>query len=567
MSFTFGDLDLAATPRGPVASPLQPTTLTLRMADGVELIGDLFTPAGDGPWPVIVERTPYGAAALAPLGACYAAQGYLFLAVDVRGRYRSAGVWEPLAHEKSDGPEVLRQAAHLLQCDGRVGTRGHSYSAANQLLAAPYAGPVLKAMVVHCAPADAFDNVPFQGGAYELSDWEWAWRETGPVGLSSPDDEATTIDERMRAALGALPLVDADVRMGLRSPHIRQWLKHWRRDAFWRTRSWLAELPPARVPTLHVSGHWDNNGRGSVLAHRALGGAAGGQRLLFGPWNHHMTAPEMADLPEHEQALIARAAWRDVFTDELAWFDQHLKGQPARLPAAEVFVTGAWQWIEAADWPPAGASAECWYLGADGGLGRLPAARGRRQYEFDPAQPNTVRSEEFPVEPRPYNTVPDERADVLVYRSPPLTAPLLTLGDVQLIVRGSTTATDCDWVARLVDEYPDGRAICIRDGIIRGRFRAGFERPRLIPPGKPTDFPIDLWHVAHEFRAGHRVRVEICSSAHGRWDVNPQDGGELGLSTATVRSTQTVLSGGATGTRLVLPVCAPAAAAELLCTG
>lgn len=564
MSATFNDLELAHGPRGPAEQPGLRANVRVPMSDGVELVSDLYVPEGTGPWPIIVERTCYGAAALGPLGACYAAHGYLFLAVDVRGRFRSAGQWDPLAHEKSDGPAVLQWAAALPECDGRVGTRGHSYSGVNQLLAAPHAGPCLRAMVAYGAPADAFDNVPFQGGAYELSDFEWGWTQIGPAGQPPDDEEPEQTDARFRQALGGRPFIDTDVRLGLRNPYFREWTRHWRRDRYWQARSFLPELTGVRVPTLHITGWWDNNGRGSVLAYCAMGGAAGGQRLLIGPWEHLLAAPPLDDLPEHEQALVARAALRDAFTDELAWFEQHLKDQPARSASAEIFVTGAWQWIEATVWPPQGETTSTWHLTADGGLTPDNPKRGKREYHFDPANPNPVKSEHFPVEPAPYNTAGDVRDDVLVYRSDVLKENLLALGDVRVIVEGATSAKDIDWVARLVDEYPDGRAICLRDGILRGRFRTGFARPRPIAPNKPATYEIDLWHIGHLFRAGHRIRVEICSSALGRWDVNPGDGGDLATTTTLIPSTQTVFHGSRRGSRLILPVCPADLAAEWL---
>lgn len=581
MSATYGDLGLGAGPWPPSSGGFQRPHVRIPLPDGLELIGDLYRPAGEGPWPVIVERTPYGAAALRPLGECYAAHGYLFLAVDVRGRFRSAGEWDPLTHEKSDGAAVIRWAAALPECNGRVGTRGHSYAGVNQLLAAPHSGPSLRAMVVGVAPADAFDNVPFQGGAYHLDDFLWAWLQAGPTGQlleergAERDEEDEEEDEPSGArrdergdllleALHQRPFVDADVRLGLRVPYFREWVRHWRRDAYWRARSWLPDLRGARIPALHISGWWDSNGRGAALAFEAMGGASGGQRLLLGPWGHDLEPPALTDLPEHERALIRRAARRDAFTDELAWFEQHLNGYGRKLPAAEVFVTGAWQWIEAADWPPPGVAVRSWFLRPEGGLDVLPSPRGRRSYRFDPAEPNPVNSWGVPVELAPYDTTPDVREDVLVYRSEPLTQGVLALGDVRLLLRAITTARDIDWVARLVDEYPDGRTICVRDGVLRARFRAGYERPRPVTPDRPAIYAIDLWHVGHLFRIGHRLRVEIASSALGRWDVNPGDGGDLATSAGATSSAQTILHGGRHGSRLLLPVAAPAIAPELL---
>ncbi len=582
MSATFSELVLGEGPWLLQGDPSARHNIRIPMPDGVELIGDLYVPSGDGPWPIIVEQTPYGAAALGPLGHCYAAHGYLFLAVDVRGRFRSSETWDPLTHEKSDGPEVLRWAAALPECDGRVGTRGHSYSGQNQLMIVPHAGPCLHAMAVSVAPADAFENLPFRGGAYDLDDLIWAWHQAGPTGQfvcptehkeedeeeEEEDERENAVDEAKNAALLAVfdarPFADADLRMGLRIPFFQEWIRHWRMDDFWRERAWLPDLPSIGVPSVHISGWWDSNGRGCVLAYKALGGASTGQRLVIGPWDHDFDPPFLDDLTEYEEALVKRAALHDAFTDELSWFEKRLMEQQIELPAVEVFVTGLWAWIEAEDWPPPGTADSTWFLCADGSLATEPGHESTRSYDFDPANPNPVNYPEIPVDLAPYDTEPDVRDDVLVYRTPPLDAAVLIMGDVEVVLNASTTALDVDWVARLTDEYPDGRSICVRSGILRARFRHGYDNPQPVTPNEPESYTINLWHAGHLFRKEHRIRVEIASSEHGRWDVNPGDGGDLAESTASVRSVQTIFHGGQSRSRLVLPVVPPATAEKLL---
>lgn len=528
-------------------------TVEIAMRDGVRLVADVYLPDGGDRWPFIVERTPYGARGLAALGECYAAHGYGFAAVDVRGRYRSEGRWEPLGCESRDGEDTLRWVLAHPACDGRLGTRGHSYSASNQFFVAPLLANAIKAMVSHAGPGDAFDNVPFHGGAYDLGDFLWGWEQTGPTSIDADDSED---DERpsSAAALRSRPFGDADIRLGLRVPHIRQWMRHWRLDDFWRTRSWapgIATMPRA-IPTLHVSGWWDTNGRGSVIGYRAFGGRS--QRLLIGPWDHGMQPPALEALPEHEQALVARAALRDVFTDELQWFEQHLGGRGRALPSAEIFVTGAWRWVELDEWPRDPRHTVFW-LGADGSLachGDVPG--GERRYRFDPAHPNPVSNPGLPLDLAPYDTSPDAREDVLVYRSAPLATGMLVLGDVHAELFASTTARDVDWVVRLSDEYPDGGSVYLRDGILRARFRHGFDAPEPVERGRVERYEIGLWHVGHLFRSGHRIRLEIASSAQDRWDVNPGDGEDLATSAAAVVSMQCVVHGRSTPSILRLPV-------------
>jgi uncharacterized protein len=525
------------------------------MRDGAELVADLYLPDSDEPRPIIVERTPYAAAALAPLGECYAARGLGFAAVDVRGRYRSDGHWEPLRDEWTDGVDTLTGVLAHPACDGRLGTRGHSYSAANQFFAAPRLQGAIRAMVSHAGPGDAFANLPFHGGAFDLGDLLWAWAQTGPVSLDEDPEEERI--PAIRAALLERPLIEADTRLGLRVPHLRAWMSHWRYDDYWHERSWTSRVAamPVPIPTLHVSGWWDINGRGSVLGYGACAGR--GQRLLIGPWDHGMVSPDLSALPEPEQALVHRAALRDAFADELQWFDLQFSGNGHQPAGAEVFITGGWRWLELDGWP-LHPRRSILPLGADGSISLDgPTAGGTREYRFDPYDPTPMSCPGLPWDIAPYDTSVDERPDVLVYRSAPLRDEVLVLGDARAELFASTSVRDTDWVVRLCDEYPDGRSIYLRDGILRARFRSGFASPEPVQPGAVERYEVDLWHVGHLFRPGHRIRVEIASAARWRWDVNLGDGGDPACSVAGLIADQTVCHGGASASAVHLPIAEP----------
>jgi len=344
------------------------SNVRIALRDGVELVGDLYAPFGDGPFPAILERTPYGAQRCAERGRMYARLGYLFLAVDVRGRYRSAGEFEPLVHEAADGVDVIAWiAAHDL-CAGRVGTVGGSYSGTIQLLTAAERPPALAAMVVEVAPGDPFDNVPFQGGAWDVGDVDWLLSLTGRTDESDwllpfeeEEDEEEDDDEdadrdpdprdeleeevdrvRRRLTLDALrqrPFRDLDLRLGVRCPTFREWLGHWRRDEYWDRLSVLPRCHEIDVPVLHVGGIWDGNGRGAPSFYRALREHAASeaareeQRLLVGPWTHDLEAPYVEDLPAASRLMIERGALRDPVNDEVAWFERHLRGVRPSAPA------------------------------------------------------------------------------------------------------------------------------------------------------------------------------------------------------------------------------------------
>jgi len=126
----------------------------------------------------------------------------------------------------------------------------------------------------------------------------------------------------------------------------------------------------------------------------------------------------------------------------------------------------------------------------------------------------------------------EERPDVLVYTSDVLRKEYTVLGPVHATIFAASSASDTDFVARLVDVHPDGRAIVVTDGIIRASTRESYPAPGVVRPAKPSlvepgrvyEYCVDLWATGSSFRPGHRIRVEIASSSFPRWERNPNTG-------------------------------------------
>ena len=558
----------------PAADGFVLTSAAIPMQDGTRLRGDLHLPAGPGPFPAVIEVTPYGAQGLARLGRIYASRGFLFLAVDARGRYRSEGQWDPLTHDQSDGHAVIDWMAEHPLCNGLVGTRGHSYSGYNQLLAAIDAPPSLHAMVVGVAPGDPFDNVPFQGGAYDLNDLFWLLEMTGRTCPERDDeaDQGAAEAERKTltdTALATPPFGDADLRLGLFHETFRTWIAHWRLDEFWSQRSVGPRLDRTAVPTLHISGWWDGNGAGAVKFFDGMRRRAGTaharehQRLLLGPWNHDLHAPDTSALPRDESVAIERGALRDSLNDELAWFDQHLRGLPAGASGAArvvLFVTGLNRWLDLADWPVPGAEASSLYLARreDGGtLAEVPSATTATfSYRFDPDDPTPYADASVDGERQPFDAaeLQASRKDLLIFDSEPLASPRLAIGPVSAVLHAAATTPDFDLCVSLFDVHPDGRSIYLTDGILRARFGAGFDRPQPVPVDEVREYMIDLWHVGHLFRAGHSIRVQVASAAWPKFDINPCTGGDLAAGTVRRVAAIRIVQGPGHPSRIVLPV-------------
>ncbi|MEW6378494.1 MAG: CocE/NonD family hydrolase [bacterium] len=596
-------------PSGSCLLPVPPSSERVRTnqvivtREGIELFADLYIPSGDPPFPAVIEITPYCTQGLARIGEIYAARGYLFLAVDSRGRYRSSGVWSPLTYDRTDGQEVIRWMAHHELCNGRIGTRGHSYSGYNQLLAAIDAPPELKAMVVGVAPGDPFENVPFQGGAYDLNDFFWLMSMTGRVCTNGIEEEdagegrfefeeenegkqAETAQDQSREdqeedefdllfdhALSSRPLRDMDLRFGVRQETFREWISHWQLDDFWRARSVGPRLDRTAVATLHISGWWDGNGRGSTAFFKgmrqraATAEARESQRLLIGAWDHDTAAPDCEDLPEEEAAMIQRAALRSPLNDELAWFDQHLLGMdpgPSTRSRVTLYLTGLHCWMDFEDWPPPDTRPTDYYLGAarSGRFGSLRSsapARGPQEstYLFDPDDPTPFAHPDIDGERMPFDNaqIEEERTDILLFDTVPMKKSLTLIGELSLILYARSDAPDFDLCAKLLDVYPDGRAIYLADGIIRARFRKGWDRPELVMPLETAEYVIDLWHIGHVLQPGHALRLEVSSGAFLRFDINPCTGGNLADETGCRKARVTILHSPDYPSRLILPIC------------
>jgi putative CocE/NonD family hydrolase len=283
---------------------------------------------------------------------------------------------------------------------------------------------------------------------------------------------------------------------------------------------------------------------------------------VIGPWEHRQCyLGGETSVGEVETGPGSILPLREM---RLAFLDEHLRHTATdRGPRVRVFTTGDNRWHGFEHYPPPGIESTSWYLSSDGrantlsGDGRLDAgaASGAAdRYTFDPRDP-------VPYRPgaRDHREI-EARADVLVYTSDALESDLTVIGPVETILYATSTAPDTDFTAKLLDVFPDGRAISLTHvgGVLRARCRNGFERHELLTPGEPAEFRIRMSHVGHTFRTGHRVRLEVSSSSFPMIDPNPNTGRPIATETETQPAGQTVFHDAQRPSRLVLPVWRPA---------
>jgi putative CocE/NonD family hydrolase len=298
-----------------------------------------------------------------------------------------------------------------------------------------------------------------------------------------------------------------------------------------------------------------------------------GQKILIGPWIHCLgdrgTCSKTGDIDFGPVSLV------DLRGEELRWFDYRLKGMENGIldePRVKVFVMGRNRWREADTWPIPGTRYTRYYfhsrgkansLDGDGGLGTAaPGDQPPDSYIYDPGNPvptlggSTCCGEDItpiPMGPRDQRPA-EERADVLVYTTPPLEEDVEVTGPVSVMLYAASDARDTDFTAKLVDVFPDGYAMNVAQGIIRARYRDSWERPTLLEPGRAYQYTIDLWSTSNCFLRGHRIRVEISSSNFPQFDRNPNTGNPFGLDAELRPARQTVFHDADRPSHILLPL-------------
>jgi uncharacterized protein len=493
------------------------------LRDGATLAADLVLP-DRVPAPTVVMRTPYGRSGEIQTTRAdeFAKAGYAACWVDVRGRGDSEGAFHPYRNDGVDGVDVIAWAAEQEWCDGSVATYGGSYSGRIQWLTALHRPPALKAMIVLVTPSDPFVENPTAVPSPMHVHW---FRMTD--GRAMQYTEAIDWMEVYRNR----PLMELDQAAGFHSELWREECRHQTLDAWWEPVRYQHRIGEVDLPVLHISGWYDDEEIGTPMnfaAMRAAGRA--GQRLLMGPWGHRVnTSTVLGELDFGHDAVIDLPAAMTGFLDEM------IRGQapPEPRPPVRIFLMAANTWLDLDDWPAPGSNEATWYLESEGhansryGDGRLSekpssAESPVDEWMHDPDRPVPFITPASSIQiggPDDYSGV-DTRGDVLVYTSERLSEPLDLVGPVRLVAFVSTSAEDTDITARLVDLHPNGFAQRLCDGLVRLRYRSGHEHAEPVEPDTVYEVEVVMWDTAQRVLPGHRIRVDIASSAHPKFAIN-----------------------------------------------
>ncbi|WEK43964.1 MAG: CocE/NonD family hydrolase [Candidatus Sphingomonas colombiensis] len=550
------------------------------MRDGVKLAADVYRPDAPGKFPVIVLRTPYNKASPDEIAnsTWYAERGYVVVNEDVRGRFASGGDYYTYRHEARDGYDTDAWAATQPWSSGKLGTLGGSYLGYTGLTQAIGGHPALKAVATDVTTTDIYNHWVYSDGAFILG-FSLPWGAGTVHDRTTDGGGAFTKPE----AYAHLPLGTADSAAYKVDQPYRDWLEHpLRSDSYWNGISFEKDAAKIGIPTLVVSGWYDIFLRGALGDHAAIKNngstalARAQKRIVIGPWTHFKTvAPRkggfggMATADDVDYGADADLNGNLLY---LRWHDHWLKGVDNgadKDPPVRIFVMGENKWRAENEWPLKRTRYTPYYLASGGnantadGNGTLstakPTGADGDRYDYDPANPvptlgGNICCSSVPSGAHDHRSV-EKRADVLVFTGPVLDKTVEVSGPIRAKLYAASSAPDTDWVVRLIDVDPSGYARNIQDGIIRARYRKGWETPASpIEAGRVYEYDIDMWASSNAFLPGHRIRVEVTSSNFPRFDRNLNTGEDPATGTRMAVARQQVLHSARYPSHVLLPI-------------
>jgi hypothetical protein len=545
-----------------------------RLGDGITLVSDHYYPGGEGPWPTLLMRQPYGRDIASTVVYAhpveFARHGYHVAIQDVRGRGGSEGEFYPFRNEGRDGAETIAWLRQHAATNGRIGMYGFSYQGATQLLAAAEQPEGLQCIAPHMTAADLYHGWFYHHGALRLSSslgWgiQMLREDARRLGLREASDRLETGWANVRAQAVHVPYAEHPAIADPALPgYVRDWFAHREAGEYWTNMDVSTRLDKICVPALHIAGWFDTYLEGSIAGYLVMRKHAGtefarqNQFLIAGPWVHIPWGDRVGD------GQLGEAANLDTDALLLKWFDHWLKDADtfSNEPRIRHFALGANAWRSAGEWP---AAAEFpLYLRSrgnansrkgDGALnGLIPEGEQARDvFVYDPEVPVTA-----PGGPQALSGAFDQAAlelgnNLLVYTSDAVGEETAIFGQPRIVLYAVTSAAHADFTAKLVRVIKGGRAEFVSTGIARSDwlFRdAGYTADEI------HAWEFTLEPVSFVLAKGDRLRLEIASSAFPLYDRNPSTNvpAQLADNWNWARSTQQVLHSETFPSALYLPL-------------
>lgn len=542
--------------------------VSLLTSDGISLVADIYHPQHTVRTPTILVRIPLtrdfkNSLFASMIGKMWAERGYTAVIQGTRGRFGSGGKFYPLRGERQDGIETLQWIAKQPWFDGHILTWGGSAFGQTQWAIADQSAPGPSALMVYFASTD-FHDMFYPGGAFSLdSGLSWAIRSHGTRDRA----DWPSADEVTRAATG-FPLLDADRRAtGISVNFFQDWVEHPDRDAFWADIDGQNRVQSLKAPALLMAGWYDPFLPTQLndfihIRQSSEPFVATRSGLIIGPWTHagEVTFPDGTKAENFRLQSLAVS---------LPWFDENSgKATPSAASApVRLFVMGKNQWRNEQEWPLARTQYVPYFLSSggtansangDGTLNTVAPSAGTPpdSYIYDPSRPVPTAGGAMigPAAGIARQNDVEGRQDVLVYTTSSLNQDTEVTGSISLVLYISTTASNTDFTAKLVDVYPDGSAFNISDGILRRTYQDA-EGPAASE--RVQEINIELWPTSMVFFKGHRIRLEVSSSNFPRFDRNPNTGDRIASEVNVISAKQTVRHDQVYPSRLILPIVPP----------
>jgi putative CocE/NonD family hydrolase len=549
----------------------------VEMRDGARLNTFVYLPVSGGPrYPVILQRTPYGITSAEGKANFDVARGWLpadndpmrgsilrgyraivehgYVAIyqDTRGRYGSEGEDRVYADDAHDGYDTLDWIAEQSFSNHHVGMSGSSAGATTTFAAASQRHPSMRCFFAQVGASSIYDDVVYEGQSIEMERL-WLWVSRNIPGLSRShreavlkrcglsdaelDAAATRAAERWArldtAARASPPFIGNEdwLRLPLThypdfstwQPFLDEILTHPAPDAFRARHNFRRTID---IPGFHATTWYDIFQTSVISAFSEIQARVGNQKLWIGPNDHYY--------------IYERNFWpRDPYFD---WFGHWLRGERTSLideppvhysPRAWVedrkdYVANDWRHAER--WPLPSARPKRLYLRVDAALADTPGNAGTLAYRYDPRKPipsiggRNMLIEAGSRDQRPAQALPDYG---LIYKSAPLANDMLIAGSVRVRLSVQSDCPDTDFIAKLVDVHPDGRAMLLMDGVVRAMYREGTDAANPLSPDRVYVVTIELAHLHHRFVAGHRIEIDITSSNFPRRARNTNSGNTI----------------------------------------
>ncbi|EKV01470.1 putative hydrolase, CocE/NonD family [Leptolyngbya sp. PCC 7375] len=508
--------------------PVKPKQMrSLQTRDGKRLDADVYYPDAEGPWPVLLMRQPYGRAISSTVvyahPTWYAAQGYIVVIQDVRGRGTSEGDFHLFAHEVEDGYDTIQWAGQLPGSNGQVGMYGFSYQGMTQLYAAQAKPSALKALAPAMVGYDLYQDWAYENGALRLqAGLGWAIQLAAETARLKGD---ATVFNSLRTAFRNLPLngpvtaYPEVLKQHAPDSFWHDWIAHPKNDDYWQTLK--PDLTDVDLPMLHVGGWFDPYLTGDLRLFKEMASKSRyPQHFWVGPWSHIPWSRKVGEVDFGSEAM------NPIDRLQIRWFDHWLKDKKdielIDKPPIHLFEMGSNQWRLFEQWP--GESSQTYRLKSSG-LAAMREDDGALVLAGSQESAATTVADVLVHDPwRPvpslggHTSFPsgsfersalDGRSDILTYTTALLETNLAVAGNVTITLNVQADASSYDLCAVLSVVYPDYRIF----NLTQGYMRINGEQAQVVSlPLQPTCFRL---------MAGQALRLSLSAACFPAYTVNP----------------------------------------------